>query len=315
MAKSKRNIEPHPLVAALQPDPSKPPMKTVKLFGYPGTSSDSNATRLWMDSDLLNYVDVPNSAIQHSVALPDDGGTILWVSPDTQLSTTDAATVGQFLAGSIASRHFGGAARADVSSGPQGPVPEGINLGGPCNSPNMAFVTEKEELKPGLILFRRGDVDHRMWYCRMKMPKADRYKTVSLKTSDKEAARERAFDQDADVRFRIKHDVPVFNRPFRDVAHEYLLTQEARAKRGEISVARPRKLRAVIEGTLDRYAGSTQVHLIGDERWGGYPAWRRENGAGRHRRNGVREVTADAAQSFADHEAERRTKGPSQRTD
>jgi hypothetical protein len=134
----------------------------------------------------------------------------------------------------------------------------------------MSFVTEKEELKPGLILFRRGDVEHRMWYCRMKMPKADRYKTVSLKTSDKEAARERAFDQDADVRFRIKHDVPVFNRPFRDVAHEYLLTQEARAKRGEISAARPKKLRAVIEGTLDRYAGSTQVHLIGHERWGGY---------------------------------------------
>ncbi len=50
----------------------------------------------------------------------------------------------------------------------------------------MAFVTEKEELKPGLILFRRGDVDHRMWYCRMKMPKADRYKTVSLKTTDRE---------------------------------------------------------------------------------------------------------------------------------
>jgi integrase len=56
----------------------------------------------------------------------------------------------------------------------------------------MAFVTEKEELKPGLIIFRRGDVEHRMWYCRMKMPKADRYKTVSLKTSDKEAARETA---------------------------------------------------------------------------------------------------------------------------
>ena len=57
-----------------------------------------------------------------------------------------------------------------------------------------------------------------MWYCRMKMPKADRYKTVSLKTTDIDAAKENAFDQDADVRFRIKHDVPVFNRPFRDVA-------------------------------------------------------------------------------------------------
>jgi integrase len=100
----------------------------------------------------------------------------------------------------------------------------------------------------------------------------------------------------------------VFNRPFRDVAREYLLTQEARAKRGEICAARPKKLRAVIEGTLNKYAGSTQIHLIGDERWGGYPAWRRENGAGRHRCNGVREVTADTAQSFADHEAERRTK-------
>jgi len=172
----------------------------------------------------------------------------------------------------------------------------------------MAFVTDKAELKPGLILFRRGDVDHRMWYCRMKMPKADRYKTVSLKTTDISTARERAFDQDADVRFRIKHDVPVFNRPFREVAREYLLTQEARAKRGEISAARPKKLRAVIEGTLDRYAGSTQVHLIGDERWGSYPAWRRENGAGRHKRNGVRDVTADVAQSFADHESARRTK-------
>ena len=95
----------------------------------------------------------------------------------------------------------------------------------------MAFVTDKAELKPGLVLFRRGDVDHRMWYCRMKIPKADRYKTVSLKTTDIEVARERAFDQDADIRFRLKHDVPVFNHPFREVGREYLLTQEARAKR------------------------------------------------------------------------------------
>jgi integrase len=147
-----------------------------------------------------------------------------------------------------------------------------------------------------------------MWYCRMKIPKADRYKTVSLKTTDIDVARERAFDQDADIRFRLKHDVPVFNHPFREVGREYLLAQEARARRGEISAARPKKVRAIIDGALDRYVGSTQVHLIGDELWGGYPAWRRENGAGRNRRNGVREVTADLAQAFADKEAERRTK-------
>ncbi len=173
---------------------------------------------------------------------------------------------------------------------------------------NMAFVTDKSELKPGLVLFRRGDVDHRMWYCRMKIPKADRYKTISLKTTDIDVARERAFDQDADIRFRLKHDVPVFNHPFREVGREYLLTQEARANRGEISAARPKKIRAIIEGALDKYVGSTQVHLIGDESWGGYPAWRRENGAGRNRRNGVREISEEMAQAFADQEAERRTK-------
>jgi len=53
-----------------------------------------------------------------------------------------------------------------------------------------------------------------MWYCRMKILKADRYETVSLKTTDIDVARERAFDLDADIRFRLKHDVPVFNHPF-----------------------------------------------------------------------------------------------------
>ena len=154
----------------------------------------------------------------------------------------------------------------------------------------MAFIIDKEELKPGLIIFRRADVAHHNWYCRIKLPKADRYKTYSLNTSNIEAAKERAFDYDADIRFRLKHDVPVFNRPFIEVAREYLATQVARAKRGEISALRPKKLRAIIEGTLNDYVGSTQVHLIADELWEGYPAWRRENGAGRFHRNGTREV-------------------------
>jgi integrase len=172
----------------------------------------------------------------------------------------------------------------------------------------MAFVIDKEELKPGLIIFRRSDVDHRNWYCRIKMPKADRYKTVSLKTPDKSDARERAYDQDADIRFRLKHDVPIFNRPFRDIAKEYLATQEARAKRGEISAGRPKKMKAVIEGALDDYVGSTQIHLIGDELWGSYPAWRRENGAGRNTRNGTRQVSEALAKKLAAQEAASREK-------
>lgn len=172
----------------------------------------------------------------------------------------------------------------------------------------MAFVTDKEELKPGLIIFHRTDVKHRNWYCRIKVPNEDRYKTYALETPDKAVARNRAFDHDADVRFRIKHDVPVFNRPFRDVAKEFLTKQIARAKRGQITHKRIETLRFIIEGPLEDYIGSVQVHLIGDERWGDYPSWRRENGEGRIARNGSRMVTKEIAAELVAKEFERRRK-------
>ncbi len=166
----------------------------------------------------------------------------------------------------------------------------------------MAFISDKEELKPGLVIFRREDVQHRNWYCRVKLPKADRYKTVSLKTEDVNAARALAWDQDGEVRYSIKHDVPIFNRPFRDVAKEYLATQIARAKRGEISKDRPEKIRTILDGPLNEYVGSTQVTRIGDDLWGNYPAWRRENGEGRAERNGSRKVTRELAEKLVRHD-------------
>ena len=34
------------------------------------------------------------------------------------------------------------------------------------------------------------------------------------------------FDQDADVRFRVKHEVPIFNRPFNQIAKDFADLQE-----------------------------------------------------------------------------------------
>jgi hypothetical protein len=34
----------------------------------------------------------------------------------------------------------------------------------------MAFLTDVTKLKDDLILFRRGDVQHNKWCCRMKVP-------------------------------------------------------------------------------------------------------------------------------------------------
>ena len=99
----------------------------------------------------------------------------------------------------------------------------------------MAFITDKEELKPGLILFRRTDVAHDNWYCRVKLPKQDRYKTVSLKTRDRNAAREAAFKEDYRVQFSLEKNLPIFNRSFAEVGQEYAKLQKQQASAGQIS--------------------------------------------------------------------------------
>lgn len=144
----------------------------------------------------------------------------------------------------------------------------------------MAFLLDAEELKSGLIIFRRADVKHRQWYCRIKLPKADRYKVVSLRTEDRAAARDKAFDQDADVRFRIKHDVPIFNRPFSQVALDFVAIQKERAETGHISADRAKNIESIIRSQLTPFAGSKQIHLVTQSDWDRYPIWRRKSGKG-----------------------------------
>lgn len=145
----------------------------------------------------------------------------------------------------------------------------------------MAFILDAQELKPGLVIFRRADVKHRNWYCRIKLPKADRYKTVSLKTSDINDAKDRAFDQDADMRFRLKHEVPVFNRPFSQIAKDYSAFQKERSEAGEITHHCWRVVDSHIRTQLNPYVGTVQINLIGEDRWKGYSIWRQKTGKGR----------------------------------
>ena len=142
----------------------------------------------------------------------------------------------------------------------------------------MTFLTDVQELKSGLIIFRRTDVKHRNWYCRIKVPKEDRYKTVSLKTSDINDARNKAFDHDADIRFRVKHEVPIFEKSFAQVAKEYSDFQKAAAEAGQITMGRWGIVDSYIRLHLIPYVGSHQITLIGEEKWRSYPHWRKKNG-------------------------------------
>lgn len=145
----------------------------------------------------------------------------------------------------------------------------------------MPFHIDAQELKKGLTLFRRSDVKHRNWYCRVKLPGEHRYKTVSLKTSDINVAREQAFEHEGDLRFRLKHEIPVFDKTFALVAQEFADFQKERAEAGEITLHRWRVMNSHIKTQLSPYLGATQITQVGEDRWKSYPAWRHKNGKGR----------------------------------
>ena len=145
----------------------------------------------------------------------------------------------------------------------------------------MPKQVDAQELKSGLLIFRRADVEHRNWYCRVKLPKENRYKTSCLKTSDIDRAKELAFEQDADLRFRLKHEVPVFNRPFSQIAKDFADFQKQRSDAGEITFHRWRVIDSHIRTQLNRYVGTMQISLIGVDKWKSYPIWRQANGKGR----------------------------------
>lgn len=142
----------------------------------------------------------------------------------------------------------------------------------------MTFLVDTQEVKTGLIIFRRSDVKHRNWYCRVRVPKEDRYKTISLHTADIKEAKDKALEHDADIRFRIKHDVPIFEKSFAEVAKEYSAFQKSVAQAGQITLGRWGVIDSYIRLHLIPYAGTHQITFVGEDKWKSYPIWRKQNG-------------------------------------
>ncbi len=145
----------------------------------------------------------------------------------------------------------------------------------------MTFMIDMEELKSGLVIFRRSDVEHDNWYCRIKLPRQRRYKHVSLKTPNVSEARNLAFDQDAELRFKIKHELPIFNRTFSDVGKEFSDYHKKRFEAGQITRHAWRVVTSHLKTQLNPYVGKTQITAIGQGKWDDYPMRRYTTGKGR----------------------------------
>jgi hypothetical protein len=99
MAEADGNLRSHPWIQALR-TVGAPPTTTV-LFGYVGEQREQT-TRLYLSLDMQAFVDIPNASITHHEELPDNRGTLVWLSRDAEvfLSVTIARKVqADFLGG------------------------------------------------------------------------------------------------------------------------------------------------------------------------------------------------------------------------
>lgn len=156
---------------------------------------------------------------------------------------------------------------------------------------DMSFLIDPQPLKNGLIIFRRADVSHRNWYARVRVPESDRYKVISLKTADINEAKEKAFDHDADVRFRVRHEVPVFEKTFADVAKEYSDFLKNQAALKQITMERWKVIDCHIRLHLNPYVGNLQMAYVNEDKWNAYALWRKENGKTRDKTDPDRQVS------------------------
>jgi hypothetical protein len=124
------------VVQALVSDPSNPP-ETKMLIGLVGESSQEGFSRLYLSTNLSDYVEISEDDVLWSKSLqtPENplGGTAIWVRADANLTVTRrvaaereqvsaeppaaAAAPERFLTGSITARFFTGASASVASSG------------------------------------------------------------------------------------------------------------------------------------------------------------------------------------------------------
>src|SRR5258705_6384584 len=71
------------------PDPANP-QPLMRLTGYRGASSEAGQTRLYLDSSISSYVDIPDADIVYELPVPTEadplGAVNLWVKRNSKLN-------------------------------------------------------------------------------------------------------------------------------------------------------------------------------------------------------------------------------------
>lgn len=146
------------------------------------------------------------------------------------------------------------------------------------------FYNDARTVMPGLMLYRRNDVQHQNFYARISLHGQRKYKVVSLGTESFDLARDKATKRFYEVQYALEHNMSLFKRTFAQVAKEYLEREKARtglSGKGGITLHRWRVMDNHVSVNLSRYVGKKNINSIGHDDWSGYASWRQLNGHGR----------------------------------
>src|SRR4051812_7815111 len=76
-------------IGKVVPDPANP-VALMRLTGYRGPSSDAGHTRLYFDSSISSYADIPDADIVHELPVPPEadplGAVSLWIKRNSKLN-------------------------------------------------------------------------------------------------------------------------------------------------------------------------------------------------------------------------------------
>lgn len=128
-------------VSKIVSDPKNPP-NTLLLKGFIGASSEEGHIRLYLDSELSDYMEIPEAAILYAEEIPKEkspiGGSYLWIQRDASLIHGPVVTErpkASFLEGRIMAGQAGGGASPfllPTATGPKcGTIIDGCTDAGP----------------------------------------------------------------------------------------------------------------------------------------------------------------------------------------
>jgi hypothetical protein len=93
MSASEVNLPVPEFVSQIAKDPNKS-ADVVLLSGFPGPASESGHTRLYLNPQLSQYVEIPNEAVVHFQPVRSEsspqGGVYVWIQREAQLVRTKA---------------------------------------------------------------------------------------------------------------------------------------------------------------------------------------------------------------------------------